>query len=181
MVKLVLMHNADSIYQDQPDSQYDFPKPYLKAMQEGVGDWVIYYEPVKAGPHGYFAVAKIRSVIPKPGQDGRYLAVIEPGSYLAFDRDVPRLRNGRPMEAALTAPDGTPKSGGAQQLAVRRVPEADFARIVRLGLPADLVEQEAARCRCEVADRTWRSDSHRPAGPCGEMRRHDRRGWSAAR
>jgi len=67
MAKLVLMHKADSIYEDQPDTQYDFPKPYLKAVQEGVGDWVICYEPVKAGPHGYFAVAKIQAVIPKPG------------------------------------------------------------------------------------------------------------------
>jgi len=89
MTKLVLMHKADSIYEDQPDTQYDFPKPYLKAVQEGVGDWVICYEPVKAGPHGYFAVAKIQAVIPKPGQDGRYLALIEPGSYPAFDALAP--------------------------------------------------------------------------------------------
>ena len=145
MTKLVLLHKADSIYEDKPDVQYDFPKSYLKAVQEGVGDWVIYYEPVKAGPHGYFATAKIQTILPKPGQEGRFLAVIEPGSYFPFDQDVPRLLDGRPMEAALTASDGMPKSGGAQQLAVRRLPERDFARIVGLGLPADLVEQEAGR------------------------------------
>lgn len=114
-------------------------------MQEGRGDWVIYYEPVKAGPHGYFAVAKIRDVIPKPGHEGRHLALIEPGSYLPFDRDVPRLVQGRPLEAALTTSEGLPKSGGAQQLAVRRLPDADFARIIRLGLPGDLIEQEERR------------------------------------
>ena len=145
MTKLILMHKAGSIYDDQPEVQYDFPKAYLKAVQEAVGDWVIYYEPVKAGPLGYFAAAKVQRVIAKPGQAGRYLALIEPGSYLPFDREVPRLRNGRPLEAALSAADGSPKSGGAQQLAVRRLPDADFARIVALGLPADLVEAEATR------------------------------------
>ena len=145
MTKLILMHKAGSIYDDKPEVQYDFPKAYLKAAEEAVGDWVIYYEPVKAGHLGYFAVAKVQGVIAKPGQEGRFLALIEPGSYLAFDRAVPRLRDGRPLEAALMAPDGSPKSGGAQQLAVRRLPERDFARIVGLGLPADLIEAEARR------------------------------------
>ena len=49
------------------------------------------------------------------------------------------------MEAALSEPDGTPKKGGAVQLAVRRLPEADFARIVDLGLPQDLERIEATR------------------------------------
>lgn len=145
MTKLILLHKADSIYEDEPDVVYDFPKSYLKAVEEGVGDWAIYYEPVKAGPRGYFAVARIARVIPKPGMEGRYLALIEPGSYLPFDSEVPRLRGGRPLEAALTAPDGTPRAGGVQQLAVRRLPDGDFARIVGLGLPPDLEAREAAR------------------------------------
>lgn len=145
MVKLVLMHKADSIYEDEPDVVYDFPRAYLKAVEEAVGDWIVYYEPVKAGPRGYFAVAKIERVIPKPGVEGRFLAMIEPGSFLPFDREVPRLLDGRPMEAALTEPDGSPKKGGAVQLAVRRLPEADFARIVDLGLPQELERIEATR------------------------------------
>ncbi|MGR3270558.1 hypothetical protein [Thalassococcus profundi] len=113
MVKLVLLHKADSIYEDEPDVVYDFPRSYLKAIEEAVGDWIVYYEPVKAGLRGYFAVAKIERVIPKPGAEGRFLAMIEPGTFLPFDREVPRLVEGRPMEAALTEPDGTPKKGGA--------------------------------------------------------------------
>ncbi|MCE8438453.1 HNH endonuclease [Rhodovulum sulfidophilum] len=113
MVKLVLLHKADSIYEDEPDVVYDFPRSYLKAVEQAVGDWIVYYEPVKAGPRGYFAVAKINRVIPKPCAEGRFLAMIEPGSFLPFDREVPRLLDGRPLEAALTAPDGTPKKGGA--------------------------------------------------------------------
>jgi len=145
MVKLVLLHKADSIYEDEPDVVYDFPRSYLKAIEEAVGDWIVYYEPVKAGPRGYFAVAKIGQVIPKPGVQGRFLALIEAGSFLAFDKEVPRLLDGRPMEAALTERDGTPKKGGAVQLAVRRLTEADFARIVNLGLPQELEQIEATR------------------------------------
>jgi putative restriction endonuclease len=145
MAKLVFLHRADSIYEDEPDRVYDFPRSYLKAVEEGVGDWVIYYEPVKAGPRGYFAVAQIARVIPKPGVEGRYLALVTPGSFLPFDREVPRLMDGRPFEAALTAVDGSPKAGGAQQLAVRRLPEAEFAAIVRRGLPSDLERTEATR------------------------------------
>ncbi|MFC3569683.1 HNH endonuclease [Paracoccus simplex] len=145
MVKLVLLHKAESIYEDELDTSYDFPRRYLNAMKEGVGDWVVYYEPVKAGPRGYFAVAKIVDVIPKPGAEGRYLALIEPGSYLPFDRNVPRLLNGQPLETALKSCSGAPLSGGAVQLAVRRLPEGDFARIVNLGLPHDLEQIEATR------------------------------------
>lgn len=145
MVKLVLMHKADSNYDDEPDSVYDFPKNYLKAAQEAVGDWVVYYEPVKAGRRGYFAVAKIARIIPKPGMQDRYLALIEPGSFLPFDRDVPRLKDGRPMEDALISADGTAKSGGLAQSAVRRISDQDFARIVNAGLPQNLEEDEASR------------------------------------
>jgi len=145
MTKLVLLHKTDSIYDDEPDVVYDFPRSYLKAVQEAVGDWVIYYEPVKAGPRGYFAVAKIAQVVPKPGVEGRFLAMIEPGSFLPLDTEVPRLIDGSPLEQALTEPDGTPKRGGAVQRAVRRLPDEDFARIVGLGLPDDLERQEATR------------------------------------
>jgi putative restriction endonuclease len=52
-------------------------------VQACVGDWIIYYEPVKVpGTRGYFAVARVQQVIPDPGTPGMYLAIIEPGSYL---------------------------------------------------------------------------------------------------
>lgn len=145
MVKLVLMHKADSIYEDVPDKVYDFPKQYLKAVQEAVGDWIIYYQPVKAGPRGYFATAAIADVIPKPGADGRFLALIRPNSYLEFDQKVPRLRDGSPLEDALVDENGQAKSGGVTQSAVRRITEQDFGRILNIGLPQELEEIEANR------------------------------------
>lgn len=145
MTKLVLLHKADSIYEDEPDVEYDFPRAYLKAMTEGVGDWVIYYEPAKAGPRGYFAVAKLARVVPKPGVEGRFLGLIEPGSYLEFEHEVPRLIDGRPLESALADPAGLPLKGGAVQRAVRRLKELEFAAIINRGLPANLETVEARR------------------------------------
>lgn len=145
MAKLVLMHKPDSIYEDEPDVVYDFPRSYLKAMREAVGDWIVYYEPVKSGPRGYFAVAQIQRIVPKPGHEGRFQALIAPGSFLPLDQEVPRIHRGRLLEASLMNPDGSPKRGGAQQLAVRRLSDADFANIVRIGLPDDLETREATR------------------------------------
>ena len=145
MGKAVFLHRADSIYEDEPDSKYDFPKTYLEAVRQAIGDWIVYYEPVKAGPRGYFAVAKVKDVIPKPGFEGRFLAIIEAGSFLQFDKEVPRLVGGEPLESQLRDESGKPKKGGLQQLAVRRLPEIDFARIVDLGLPEDLERIEEQR------------------------------------
>ena len=145
MAKAVFLHRADSIYDDRPAEYYDFPRQYLRVARETVGDWIIYYEPVKAGPRGYFAVAKLTDVIPKPGVEGRYLALIEPDTFLRFDREVPRLRDGRPWESLLADESGQPVKGGRQQLAMRALPEADFAAIVNAGLPPDLEEIEARR------------------------------------
>lgn len=152
MGKAVLLHRTDSIYEDEPDVKYDFPKSYLKAMTRAVGDWVLYYEPVKAGARGYFAVAKIDRVVPKPGAQGRYLALIEKGSFLPFDQTVPRLIDGRPLEASLADEMGFPKKGGAQQLAVRDLSEEDFARIVDIGLPERLEDIEAHRYSLPVKE-----------------------------
>jgi putative restriction endonuclease len=145
MVKLVLLHRDGSIYADREGEVYDFPRRYLRDVQAGTGDWALYYEPVKAGPRGYYAVARIDRVIPHPTLADRFLALMDTQSFLRFDRPVPRLLDGRPLEAALAAPDGFPKSGGLQQSAVRRLSEAEFARIVSLGLPQDLEAQEARR------------------------------------
>lgn len=86
----VFIHRSDSIYDDSPAEQYQFPSQYLGRVQKCVGDWIIYYEPRKvAATRGYFAVAKVAQVIPDPKMAGVYLALIEPGSYLDFINPVP--------------------------------------------------------------------------------------------
>ena len=86
----IFIHRSDSIYDDSPAEQYQFPSQYLRRVEACVGDWIIYYEPRKiAETRGYFAIAKVREVISDPGAPGMYLALIEPGSYLDFANPVP--------------------------------------------------------------------------------------------
>ena len=136
----VFIHRSDSIYDDSPAERYQFPPQYLGRVQACVGDWIVYYEPVKvAGTRGYFAVAKVQQVIPDPCASGMYLAIIEEGSYLDF-----------PNPVAFNGPEGLIERGlyneagaisGRAQSAVRPLSASDFNRIVELGLAdrADLL------------------------------------------
>lgn len=55
----VFMHRTHSIYDDSPAERYQFPAQYLGRAAPLVGDWALYYEPVKVkGSRGYFAVAR---------------------------------------------------------------------------------------------------------------------------
>jgi putative restriction endonuclease len=93
-----------------------------------VGDWIIYYEPVKVpGTRGYFAVAKVQEVIPDPGAPGMYVAIIEEGSYLEFATPVPVRVNGQLVE----------RENPNAQWSVRPLSPSDFNRIVGLGLSED--------------------------------------------
>jgi putative restriction endonuclease len=125
MAHCVFVHKADSIYDDIPAVRYQFPAPYLARAQQCVGDWVVYFEPVKvARSRGYFAVARVEAIVPDPGTPGRYRALIEPGTYLPFCPTVPRRVDGALVER--DCPNA--------QWAVRPLSDADFARITALGL-----------------------------------------------
>ena len=64
----VFIHRSDSIYDDSPAEQYQFPGQYLGRVQACVGDWIVYYEPRKvAATRGYFAVSKVERVIHREG------------------------------------------------------------------------------------------------------------------
>jgi putative restriction endonuclease len=89
MTKGVFLHRADSIYDDFPEERYQFPKSYYSRAVQFIGDWIVYKEPERAGRQGYFAVAKVEEIIPDPTSSGMYLALIEPGSYLPLERNVP--------------------------------------------------------------------------------------------
>lgn len=129
----VFIHRPDSAYDDRPDQQYQFPRQYLDRANSSIGDWIIYYEPVKlSASRGYFAVAKVASVIRDPKAPDMHLALIEPGSYLDFVNPVP-----------FRGPDGLAEQGllnehgrisGRAQAAIRPVSPADFTRILALGL-----------------------------------------------
>jgi putative restriction endonuclease len=128
----IFIHRSDSIYDDSPAEQYQFPSQYLRRVEACVGDWIIYYEPRKiAETRGYFAIAKVREVISDPGATGMYLALIEPGSYLDFANPVPFNGATGPIEQGVLNEQG--RISGRAQSAVRPVSSADFNRIIDLG------------------------------------------------
>jgi len=132
----VFIHRSDSIYDDSPAERYQFPPQYLGRVQACVGEWIIYYEPVKVpGTRGYFAVAKVQRVIPDPGTPGMYLAIIEDGSYLDFPSPVPFGGPNGLVERGLYNEAGA--ISGRAQSAVRPISASDFNRIVTLGLAED--------------------------------------------
>src|ERR1700744_105893 len=86
----VFIHRPDSIYDDRPTEQYQFPPQYLRRVKTCIGDWIVYYEPTKVDKtRGYFAIARVERIVPDPNAQGKYLALIEPGSYLDFTNPVP--------------------------------------------------------------------------------------------
>lgn len=134
MAKGVFLYREDSRYDDRPWAVYQFPESYLSRASQVVGDWVIFMEPVKAGRKGYHAVGKVEQITPDPRNAGMYLAIIDPASYLEFDRNVPfQVAKNYPERSVL---NDAGKVSGRAQSAVRTIPDNDFNRIVALGLDA---------------------------------------------
>jgi putative restriction endonuclease len=129
----VFVIGSHSIYEDEPDRFYRFPTRWMANASKVVGNWIIYQEPRRAGPRGYYAVAKVDRIIPDPTAEGMYLALIEPGSYLEFGCDVPFQLDGKAVERGLLDPDGRLNNGRAIQ-SIRPISNEDFNRIVGLGL-----------------------------------------------
>ncbi|WP_370297836.1 HNH endonuclease [Qipengyuania mesophila] len=156
----VFMHKDGSIYDDIPEVHYQFPKIYLSRAQQMVGDWIIYREPAKLPrSKGFFAVAKVERIIPDPDVADRYRAIIEEGSYLPFEPTVPHKVEGQPVERDLAN----------AQAAVRPLSNADFARIIALGLPEDDTLPRVGELEPPAAENDWRVqephvpfDSERP-------------------
>lgn len=129
----VFIHRSDSIYDDSPAEQYQFPRQYLGRAKACEGDWIVYYEPVKVNDsRGYFAIARVQKIISDPAAPGMYLALIEPGSYLDFVNTVPFRGPDGLVEAGLLNAEG--KISGVAQAAVRPISQDDFQRILELGL-----------------------------------------------
>lgn len=142
MAKGVFLHRADSIYDDEPHERYQFPAAYLGRASQCVGDWIVYLEPTKAGKSGYHALAKIDRIVADPTTSGMYVALIEQGSYLPFEKNVPfKGLDGYPERSVA---NDLGKPSGRAQAAMRVIPEEDFNRIVMLGIPDedDLLPRE---------------------------------------
>lgn len=131
--KCVFMVGSHSGYADEPDRFYRLPQKWLNAATRSVGNWILYHEPRRAGPRGYFAAAKVEQIVRDPADPKMYLALIEPGSYFPFGRDVPFQLDGKAVERGLLYPDGRLNNGRAIQ-SIRPISDEDFYRIRDLGL-----------------------------------------------
>jgi putative restriction endonuclease len=131
--KCVFVIGSHSIYADEPDRFYRFPPRWLNAAARSVGQWIVYQEPRRAGPRGYYAVARVEQIVRDPADQAMFLALIEPGSYLEFGRDVPFQLEGRAVERGLLDADDRLNNGRAIQ-SIRPISDEDFTRVLSLGL-----------------------------------------------
>ncbi len=123
----VFVHRRDTHYDDQPDVRYQFPSTYLSRARQFERDWVVYYEPVKAGARGFYAIGFVERIVQDPSNPKMYIAEIEPGTYLDFATPVPHRIDGQLVESGLSN----------AQAAVRPLSHADFMAITDLGLGKD--------------------------------------------
>jgi putative restriction endonuclease len=123
----VFVHRRDTHYDDQPDVRYQFPSQYLSRAKQFEDDWAVYYEPVKAGARGFYALGFVDRIIPDPIRPKMFIAEINVGSYLDFAAPVPHKIDGVLVESGLSN----------AQSAVRPLSHADFAKIINLGLGED--------------------------------------------
>ncbi len=101
-----------------------------------MGDWIVYYEPVKVrGSKGYYAIARVSQIVPDPSSPRMYLALIEPGSYLEFPNPVPFDDGTGLVERGLLNEQG--RISGRAQAAVRPISPQDFDRVLERGLAED--------------------------------------------
>jgi len=127
------MLRPDSVYDDYPTEQYQFPKQYLGRARDAANDWIVYLEPSKVpNSRGYYAIARVGQIIEDPSAPDMYLAVIEPGSYLEFTQNVPFSDSSGPIERGLLNEQG--RLSGRAQAAVRPISPEDFLRILERGL-----------------------------------------------
>lgn len=145
MAHAVFTHRADSLYDDKPEERYHFPRRYLRAVSEALGDWIVYYEPRRNdGRSAYFATARLQAVEPDPVQSDHFYARVT--GYLEFARAVPFQIGDQYFESALQKPDGS-ASKGMFGWSVRPIPPNEFDAILSMGLttdPALLGLQQAA-------------------------------------
>lgn len=145
MAKAILTHKPASIYDDLPEVRYHFPRTYLRQVEAAVGDFFIYYEPGRTGlgdrdrtgRRSYVAVARVHGIEADRDRPDHFYALIELGSYLAFDRPVPFQEGGRFYERILRREDGA-VSKGAFGRAVRTLPEDAFSAILAAGFRREL-------------------------------------------
>ncbi len=145
MANAVFTTRLSPSYDDVPEERYHFPARYLSAASDAIGDWILYYEPRRAGEgaqvskgrQAYFAMARVADITPDTVRAGHYYAVIESGSYINFVEPVPFRSGDDYYESRAQRADGG-TSKGWFGWSVRPVPAPEFQRIAQLGMTLSL-------------------------------------------
>lgn len=82
MAKAVFTTKVDPAYDDIPEERYHFPSTYLRAAEQTVGDWIVYYEPrrpteeasSRGGRQAYFATARVTNIETDPKRPNHFYA-----------------------------------------------------------------------------------------------------------
>ena len=153
--KCVFVIGPRSTNADQPDTFYRLDEQWLMAAARAIGQWIVYQE----SGRGYCAIARVEQIVRDPQNQGVYLALLEPGSYLEFGRDVALSVEGKGVERRLFDQNG----GFNERLSiqpVRPISDDDFNRILGFGLvdAEDLLPSDdrpgdnTNKCRENAAD-----------------------------
>ena len=145
MTKTVLTHKSNSIYDDLPEERYHFPATYLRQVEKAIGDFIVYYEPGRtglsernrSGRRAYVATARVSDVVADAERPGHFFPLIDPSSYIDFDRPVPFREGGYFYERQLQRDDGA-TSKGAFGRAVRPLDEHEYEAIIGAGFAREL-------------------------------------------
>lgn len=132
---------------DQPERLYPLQSRWLRTATRMAGQWVIYQMPRSTHGGEYVAVARIERIGADPDRENMFAAQIAQGSYLEFGRAVPFEHDGIAVERGLLNADGR-LNGDRAARSVRAISDADFNRIVELGL----VTEEETLPRTDAAE-----------------------------
>lgn len=149
MTKAVFTYKSSSIYDDDPEIRYHFPKIYLRQVEAALGDLIIYYEPGRTGTDesdrtgrgAYVAVARLSSIDHDPKNKENYYAYIDTSYYQTFDRAVQFRESGIYYEKALQRTDGETNKGAFGR-AVRLISQNEFEAIISAGFARPLHSAE---------------------------------------
>lgn len=143
-MKLVFDTKPTSAYDDDLTRHYQFPRRYLNAVKEALGDWVVLRRPrADGGNLAYFAVAQIIGLEADPTNPSLTFANL--ANFLAFDRTVGWREEGKYAEQALRDMPVQQVGIYLRGRSVRALSDADFAHIVSLGLSQTLSPENATR------------------------------------
>ena len=151
-MKAVFDTSVESAYDDEITERYHFPQKYLSLVNETVGDWIVFRQPrANRGSKSYFGTARVIRVERDPAKGDHHYAYL--GEFLNFDRPVPWRPGGEYAELVLRNITQVSQVGiYLRGRSVRALEDADFARIVEIGLAETLAPENGTRLGLGVQD-----------------------------